>query len=209
MPYLCHPPIKLMIQALPVTEHSVEVEADFWLPFFTHAQRLPIHEAIFAGRPTVRISRSWLRSENLNLEVRAAATILWGYPKGARGARHSHWLANLAQIAAAADTRDLSWGDYYQKLHSIGELGISTISKLAYGFSQKFYGHPALILDQRILAVLSSGRWSDLVGLPNINSVTASAHYVDYLALLAGIAVAGSFSSEQLEFFLFTLGNSF
>lgn len=198
-----------MIQALPVTEHSVEVEADFWHPIFAHAQRLPFHEAIFAGSPTVRISRSWLRSENLNSEVRAAATILWGYPKGARGGRHSHWLANLAQIAAAAETRDLCWADYYNKLHAIGELGISTISKLAYCFSQKFQGHPALILDQRILAVLSSGRWSDLVGLHNINYVTANANYVDYLALLASIAVAGSFTSEQLEFFLFTHGNSF
>jgi len=209
MPYLSQTPIKLMIQTLPVTEHSVEVEADFWLPFFTHAQRLHIHDAIFAGRPTVRISRSWLRSENLNSEVRAAATILWGYPKGARGARHSHWLANLAQIAAAAETRDLCWAGYYEKLHAIGELGISTISKLAYCFSQKFQGHPALILDQRILGVLSSGRWSDLVGLHNINYVTASANYVDYLALLDGIAALGSFSSEQLEFFLFTHGNSF
>ena len=209
MPYLCHAPINIIIKALPVTDHSVEVEADFWLPFFAHALRMPIHAAIFAGRPTVRISRAWLRSENLNSEVRAAATILWGYPKGARGARHSHWLANLAQIAAAAETRDLCWADYYNKLHAIGELGISTISKLAYCFSQKFQGHPALILDQRILGVLSSGRWSDLVGLHNINYVTASDNYVDYLALLDGVAVLGSFSSEQLEFFLFTLGNSF
>ena len=48
-----------------------------------------------------------------------------------------------------------------------------------------------------------------LVGLHNINYVTASSNYVDYLALLDGIAVLGSFSSEQLEFFLFAHGNSF
>jgi hypothetical protein len=209
MPYLSHPPIKLIIQALPVNEHSVEVEAEFWHPFFTHAQQLAIYEAIFAGRPMVRISRSWLRSDKLNLEVRAAGTIMWGYPRGARGARHTHWLINLAQIARAANTRDVCWSDYYHNLHAIGELGISTISKFAYAFTQKFQGHPALILDQRILAVLSSGRWSDLVGINNINYVTASTNYVDYLALLGGIADANNFSCEQLEFFLFMLGNSF
>ena len=210
MPYLSHPPIQLLIRSLPVAEHSVEVQAEFWLPFCAAGPQQAAHEAIFAGQPLVRISREWLRSEaGLPPEVRAAGTLFWGYPRGGRGDLHRQWLADLPQIAAAADVRGLAWADYYAQLHAIGGLGISTISKLACFFSQTFEDFPALILDQRILRVLASGRWHELAALQDMSYPQAPARYPDYLASLHGISIAGGFSAEQLEFFLFALGESF
>ncbi len=209
MPYLTHPPVQHLIHMLPVAEHSVEVEASFWLPVCTDAGQQPVHDAIFAGQPVVRITRQWLRTNaQLSPNVRAAGALLWGYPSGARGALHRRWLENLPQLAAAS-AADLGWPDYYAGLHGIGGLGISTISKLACFFGRNFGGHHALILDQRILRVLSSGRWAELAALQDLTYLQAPARYPDYLAAMETVAGNGGYSAEQLEFFLFALGESF
>jgi hypothetical protein len=134
---------------------------------------------------------------------------MWGYPSGARGDLHRGWLENLPQIAAAASQPGLTWGDYYAQLHAIGGLGISTISKLACFFGQCFEGHMALVLDQRIIRVIAAGRWTELGPLHGLTYTNAHLLYVDYLAAMAGLANAGGMESEQLEFFLFSLGESF
>lgn len=210
MPYLNHPPIQQLIRSIPVSEHSVEVEAAFWLPFCEAAGRLAEHHALFAGQATIRISRHWLHdAPQVSVTTRCLAILLWGYPSGARGDLHRGWLENLPQIAAAASQPGLTWGDYYAQLHAIGGLGISTISKLACFFGLCFEGHMALVLDQRIIRVIAAGRWTELGPLHGLTYINAHLRYVDYLAAMAGLAYAGGMESEQLEFFLFSLGESF
>ena len=210
MPYLNHPPIQQLIRAIPVAEHSVEVEAAFWLPFCAAAGRLGEHHALFAGQATVRISRQWLHdAPQVSVTTRCLAILLWGYPSGARGDLHRGWLANLPQIAAAASQPGLAWADYYMQLHAIGGLGISTISKLACFFRQSFAGSPALVLDLRIMRVIAAGRWVELGPLHGLAYANAHVRYVDYLATMGAIAAAGNISAEQIEFFLFALGEAF
>ena len=210
MPYLNHPPIQQLIRSIPVSEHSVELEAAFWLPFCEAAGRLDEHHALFAGQTTVRISRQWLHgAPPVPVTTRCLAILLWGYPSGARGDLHRGWLANLPQIAAAASARGLAWPDYYAQLHAIGGLGISTITKLACFFGQTFSAHAALVLDQRILRVIATGRWVELGLLHGLTYPNAHLRYVDYLATMAALGGAGGMAVEQLEFFLFALGESF
>jgi hypothetical protein len=115
----------------------------------------------------------------------------------------------LPQIAAAASQPGLAWPDYYDQLHAIGGLGISTISKLACFFRQSFAGSPALVLDLRIMRVIAAGRWAELGPLHGLAYANAHVRYVDYLATMSAIAEAGNVSAEQIEFFLFALGEAF
>jgi hypothetical protein len=210
MPYLNHPPIRQLIRSIPVADHSVEVNADLWLPFSAAAGRLAEHHALFAGQATVRISRQWLHgAATVTVTTRCLAILLWGYPTGARGDLHRRWLKNLPQIAATASAGGLAWSDYYAQLHAIGGLGISTISKLACFFGQTFSGQAALVLDQRILRVIAGGRWAELGGLQGLFYTNAHLRYVEYLTTMGAIAEARNVTAEQMEFFLFALGEAF
>jgi len=210
MPYLNHPPIRDLIRALPVAEHSVEVGSDFWRPVCENAGRLAEHDALFAGQASIRISRQWLHgAPTVPATARSLAILFWGYPSGARGDLHRGWLENLPQITAAASETGLAWPDYYARLHALGGLGISTITKLACFWQQSFSGLEALVLDQRILRVIAARRWAELGPLQNLTYLNAHRYYAEYLATMAGLAVAGGMTAEQLEFFLFALGESF
>lgn len=210
MAYLAHPPILQLIRSIPVAEHSVEVDSAFWLPFCAAAGRLAEHHALFAGQASIRISRSWLHdAPTVTVTTRCLAILIWGYPTGARGNLHRGWLDNLPQIAAAASQPGMGWADYYAQLHAIGGLGISTITKLACFFGQNFSGHAALVLDQRIMRVIAGGRWVELGPLHGLTYTNAHLRYVDYLATMGAIAEAGNVTAEQIEFFLFALGEAF
>lgn len=210
MAYLAHPPIQHLIQSLPLADHSVEVKAARWRDIFSEAGQQPVHDTIFAGRAEVRISRGWLRTAGIpNDPVRTAAILLWGYPNGARGESHRRWIGSLPALADAAGTDTTDWQEFYGKLHGIGNLGISTISKLAYGFGRQFGGHRALILDRRILSTLASGRWVELSALRDLTYGNAPLRYLRYLDCVSAVAAAGKFSPEQLELFLFALGDLF
>jgi hypothetical protein len=210
MPHLCHPPIQRLIQSLPVAEHSVEIRASIWHQACSRAGCLAEHEAIFAGNPTVRISRQWLRTAvTVPSTVRCLAILLWGYPRGARGALHQLWLEKLPVLTATALAPRVSWYEYYDALAALGGLGPSTITKLACFLGHTFNGQPALILDQRILRVLATGRWAELAPLRDLSYQNARQRYPDYLGTLATVAAAGGFAPEQIEYFLFSLGESF
>lgn len=210
MLYLNHPPIQRLITALPASDHSVAVAADFWHEPCQRAGLGALHDTLFAGRPEVRITRSWLhRSGGNEAQLRTLAILLWGYPKGARGNRHQQWLAALPEITAAAASPAPGWEEYHGRLTALGGLGISTISKLAFFWGQAFAGRPALILDQRIIGVCAAGRWTELAPLRDLAYPSALRRYPDYLAVMHAIAATGGFSAEQLELFLFALGDAF
>lgn len=210
MPYLLHPPIKNLIQAIPPDDHSVEVESQLWRDIFCSAGLREVHDSIFAGHPAVRISRGWFRTDGApSDQTRTAGILMWGYPRGARGDRHRQWIHQLPAIAAAAKADAPAWLEYYGGLHKLGGLGISTISKLAYAFGKSFGPCPALILDQRVLSVLTTGRWHEIRELHGLTYANAHFKYPDYLTCLSRVASAGDFHPQQLEFFLFSMGNSF
>jgi hypothetical protein len=87
---------------------------------------------------------------------------------------------------------------------------MSTITKLAYFFGKSFEGHPAVILDRRIMTVLSRGTWAEFGDLQPITYNNAPRNYLRYLIAIHSVArsIPGA-APEQLEFFLFSFGGAF
>jgi hypothetical protein len=205
MPSLLNPIFPPLINALPVAEHSIAVDAAFWQPRFEAANQAALWEAIFTGLPSIRISRSRLLTFAYPTpEQKCAEVFLWGYPSDMRGliTRLLPQLTTLAGHAASS----ANWLDYYDAFPK--GIGISTITKLAYFHGRVFDGLSALILDLRLIE--NTANWVE-VALPQLSYATARARYPDYLRVMhAAVANPGLVCApDRLELFLFALGDSF
>lgn len=208
MPHLLDLKFVKLVSAIPVADHRVEIQAAAWEARCANAGCLHLHTLLFAGRSSVKISRAWLHTAKISPELRCFAILLWGYPQGARG-HERHWLENISAIAASAAAPAVDWEDYYARLRFHRHLGLSTISKLACFFGHVFHRLPALILDQRIVAVLQGGQWAELIRFQPITYSSASESYHGYLDCLHALAAKTQTTAEQWEMFLFTFGDAF
>ena len=205
MPSLLNPIFPPLIRALPVADHSIAVNAAFWQPRFAAANQVALWGAIFAGLPRVRISRSRLLTFAYPTpEQKCAEVFLWGYPSDMRGII-SRLLPHLTALSGHA-TSAAPWPNYFNAFRM--GIGISTITKLAYFHGRTFGGLNALILDQRLIE--NTANWLEVV-LPELSYATAPTRYLDYLRLMHAAAANPGLSCapDQLEFFLFALGDSF
>lgn len=87
-------------------------------------------------------------------------------------------------------------------------IGLSTLSKILYFFNITLEGYRCLILDSRIINVLQSGKFIEMVSLQQISDFNKGKYYPNYLKQMAEIARANGYSVDQLELFLFMFGNS-
>lgn len=205
MPSLLNPIFPPLIRAIPVADHSIAVDAAFWQPKFAAAGLTALWGAIFGRSPSIRISRSRLLSFAYPTpEQKCAEVFLWGYPTDMRGLI-SRLLPHLTRLAGLA-TSAAPWPDYFRAFPD--GIGISTITKLAYFHRRNFGGIGALILDLRLIE--STGNWTE-VTIRGLSYANASARYLDYLKVMHAAAVDPllACSPEQLELFLFALGDSF
>jgi|SRR6267378_3186703 len=206
MPQLTN--FRSLIVAIPISRHSVEVDGEFWKRFFKKERLSHIHKNIFNSNKTVRISREKILLSRNGME-KCALVLLWGYTKGMRGNQHEKYLKNLKKISEACSTPK-TWEEFLlETTRHIGNLGISTITKLAYFHSIQFKNNPALILDQRIISILAKSHWEELESLSHIKYDNAKNNYVEYLEKMNAIANKLNVNGAQLEFFLFGMGNVF
>lgn len=205
MPSLLNPLFPPLINALPVAEHSIAVDAAFWQPRFAAAGQAALWEAIFAGLPSIRISRTRLLTFAYPTpEQKCCEVFLWGYPTDMRGLI-SRLLLNLTALSGYAVSA-APWPDYYNAFPA--GIGISTITKLAYFHNRRFDGLDALILDNRLIE--NTADWLE-VALPRLAYRTAREHYLHYLRVMHAAAANPGLACapDQLELFLFALGDSF
>jgi hypothetical protein len=205
---LTQQPISELIRLLPVRQHSTRVSRAVWEPRFAAAALTPEFETIFGGELEVSLSRQQIRRQ-ADLRRKCLEVLLWGYPSGMRGNRHECYLANVDAISEHAARND-PWPEYFSNLHAVRDLGISTITKLAYFFGKTFDGHPAVILDSQIITVFSRATWEEFAGLHHLTYNNASNNYVRYLQAIDSVvrSIPGA-TSDQIEFFLFSLGDAF
>jgi 8-oxoguanine DNA glycosylase-like protein len=206
--HLTHPPFSTIIRALPVEHHAVTVQAALWGPHFIAARQHRLFNAVFGNQPQVQISRGRLLHEQLDPIQKCAEILLWGFPRGMRGQQHLQFLQNAAVISHQAGEHH-PWPVYYGNLHEIGGLGIAMITKLAYFFSIPFGGLPALILDSRLIRRCSDHTWEELAELNILTYNNCPGRYLDYIGALHGVAEQLQCHGDQVEFFLFELGDSF
>jgi hypothetical protein len=203
------PPFSTLISSLPVVLHAVRVSRDFWEPWFAGAGLRAELDAIFENAQEVCISRERIFKHYADARLQCLEVLLWGYPTGMRGNHHQAFLGNLDEISRCASI-DAAWPDYFDRLNAMHGLGMSTITKLAYFFRKEFDGYTALILDQRILKVLSRGFWPELEELKHMKQSNACRNYLLYLKRLDSVSRwSRDASVDQLEFFLFLLGDAF
>ena len=208
MPNLLQHPWKRLIPLVPFADHCTIAEAAFWQPLFQNAGVAEEHEAVFSGHATVRLTR-WklLNFAYPNPQQKCLEVLLWGYPTGIQGQQHLEFLQNLNNIAAAAVIY-APWADYYMQLHALGNLGISTITKLAYFFQRSFEGFRSLILDRKMISIIAGGNW-DPLHMPGLDYDHAPRRYVDYLRQMHMVAEMIHSMPDQLELFLFSWGEAF
>ena len=197
-----------LIAEIPIGNHTEEVGNDFWLNEFQTANHIQVNAKIFGSNPTARISRSKITTMPNGLE-KCALILLWGYTTGMRGNQHKNYLNNLESISKVCSSSPKNWEDFYRAAKQIGNLGISTITKLAYFHGLKFNKNPALILDLQIIKILQKGRWDELKVLSHIKYENAHKHYCSYLQNMEIVASNLKINGAQLEFFLFGMGNVF
>jgi hypothetical protein len=208
MPSLLSPAYSAVIQSLPVLQHSVEVDSAFWQPKFAAAGQLPLWNAIFGGLPKIRFSRNRLLTFAYPTpEQKTAEILLWGYPSDMRGIV-SNLLSHLPALSLHSAS-GAAWPDYYHAFAAIPQpIGISTITKLAHFHGCTFGGLQALILDNRLIG--STANWVETAPL-GLAYPTAPANYLNYLRVMHSVSTNPELACtpDQLEFFLFALGESF
>lgn len=205
MPSLHSPLISALIHALPVNAHCEPISASQWAPKFAAAGQQAIYNAIFPNAQDIRISREQLLHPiHGNPVQRCAEILLWGYPTDQRGIV-SRLLPEIQAISHRAQNQ-LDWEDYADSFDDIEGIGISTITKLAHFYQHNFGGHRALILDSRLIQ--NTARWDETV-VPGLRYDTAIPMYPQYLNRMHQAAGNLGCSADQLEFFLFALGDSF
>jgi hypothetical protein len=200
MPSLHSITFPVLIQNIPVFDHSIPVDALFWQPQFADQN---LWRTIFSNRPNIRLTRDRLLHHRYATQVQKCAEILlWGYPSNQRGIP-ARLLENLPALVTAA-TAMCNWPDYYD---GFGDgIGISTITKFAYFYSRQFDTLPALILDSRLID--NASRWTETL-IPHLNYPSARNHYIAYLQTMANASAHLGCTPDQLEMFLFALGDSF
>jgi hypothetical protein len=199
--------ISTLIRSLPIPNHSVRVKRSTWVKKFAKAGLHAEFKMLFGNAKEISIKRKQIH-EQANTHRKCIEVLLWGYPKGMRG-KEVTYLANLKQISASAES-NAPWEKYHAELNSNKGLGMSTITKLAYFFEKTFDGIPAVILDRRIIQILERATWDELNELRHVTYSNAHKNYPSYLRVLHSIAqsIRGA-SQDQVEFFLFALGDAF
>lgn len=206
MPSLRNHPFSTIISNLPVSCHVVEVDAAVWAPKLAAAGQGCLYGPIFGGAPFVGITRTRLLQHNLPMNQRVAEILMWGYPTDMRGIV-SRLLAHLPTLSTA--TIGMDWHEFVAAMAPVSGLGISTLSKLAYFLSMHCRGDRCLILDQRVIKALP--RWDETrdLGIKPDNNLQAMNRYPHYLERMGDIARRLKCEPDQVEFFLFLMGQSY
>ena len=144
-----------------------------------------------------------------SLEQFVMATIVWGYTSGGRGKNVANLMIDLTQLTGllseARDHEIADWEKHYEAVETIKGIGLSTYSKFLNFLSVKVDGDQALILDDRIIRVLSQDVWQELCVLRELSKNPVRS-YPKYLKEMRRIANSLEVSAEALEFFLFEFG---
>ena len=181
-----------------------------WQKHLSHETAGPVLRSIFGASSTVTISRSELRSIAASGDIKKLilSVIIWGYPSGMRGNHVSSLVEALDDIedALTSATSVTDWVGHYEHIQRIDGLGLSTYSKLLNFLPAKITGLNALILDDRIIRVVSSDVFDDFSGLRTLKSYNAVSKYPLYLSEMHRIASRLAVPAQNLEFFLFEFG---
>jgi hypothetical protein len=206
---LTDPKFANIIKSLPIKDHTVVVPTGKILYLYDSNQKseLPIsREDIFEDRDPIK---------------KLKKTLLWGYPTGIYkfvpallgddaelkdlGEKLSKWDTTKdqqAEVVCAEKLISLATGQ-----NKFRNLGTVTLTKMAYFFRVDVEGNKALILDKRIIQ--AAEKWQELCKIGLSGGSFDSQQYAEYLKKMSEAARTIGCDADQIEFFLFTFGDSF
>jgi hypothetical protein len=203
-----------LIANMPVDCQAFTTKKATWNTHIARQDRAgKVVEAIFGPFEKVTISRHDLRhyAAGLDLDTFVVATLLWGHPSGMRGnnvSRTADKFENLtAHLAETARTRSIGdWRSHYQQVRALSGVGLSTYTKFLAFLSVKIHSFTALILDDRIVSIISDNLFDELHALEGKRRHNPQGWYPEYLSCLDQLAGSLGVSSESVESFLFEFG---
>lgn len=201
-----------LISNMPVTNQAFTSKRITWTRYMKEGSAASALQSIFNAHhkdlENIFLSRGDLQdlASKPDLAEFVMATIVWGYPRGMRGYNFRNiciHLDKLCEQLLKARSPILDWISHYEEVRTIPGIALSTYSKLLHFMSSEIEGQKALILDQRIVAVIQRGLFEELAPL---RRVTSARLYPKYLEGMQDVAAHLSLPSEKLEFFLFEFG---
>lgn len=204
---------KPLIQAMPVAYHAESAKLSTWekLPAVDETLLNHLHSKFPKGDNEICLSRADLRSLAKEDDLRpfVMATIIWGYPSGMRGNNFLHIIEkidNLVELLSSAKREGITdWMAHWEKIKAIKGLGLSTYSKFLQFLDVKVEQRKALILDDRISRVATSGNFQDFT-MAGLKYENAPEKYSEYLNRIHEIANWHNLEAEKIEYFLFQFG---
>lgn len=203
-----------LIKHLPFEEQSFETKKETWIreEYNGHATFEKYLNETFKDNTKASFSRSDLFHAAIgDFSFAVFSIILWGYPRNMRGNSFKGVLENTHLIEERIHvSKNLSLQEFETICNTLKGtgIGLSTLTKILYFFKITLNGYRCLILDNRIIEVLQSGKFQELNLLQQISEHPKGQDYLDYLKLMAEITSANGYSVDQLELFLFMFGNS-
>jgi thermostable 8-oxoguanine DNA glycosylase len=202
---------KLLISSLPFLQQSFTIKKSNW-DFASKADT--IHD-IFGKNQFVTLTRNDLFTSAINddLERFIVKTLMWGYPTKGRGKNIEFLLEsasfdNLLEILVKYKERNVFSNQFHADINSIKGLGLSTMSKFIYFLNSKIENQKALILDQRIMDTINSGKYEELSSLKGIRSDNATSKYLKYLTIINNLKSELAIEADKIEMFLFIFGKT-
>ena len=148
------------IREFPYKNQSFEIKKENWIVDF-HKDFI---KDLFAGKDTITLNRFDLFNSEMEIKEFVFKTLMWGYPTKGRGKNIDNLLKNesldkLIQIIGEFKENKISVEKMLDDMQKIHSLGASTITKFAYFLNTEIDGNKVVILDQRIIDTINSGRF--------------------------------------------------
>ncbi|GEM_PF-2858086 len=221
---------KRLIQVLPFMEQAFDVKRSHWENLVSS----DILDIIFVedadqnqmtssgsekshSKPndaTVTMSRFELFNDQA-IDLLLIKVLMWGYPTKGRGKNIENILKNtnftkLKEELTKYGKKGTIAIDEIRELLKMEGLGLSTLSKFLYFMRLKIDSYRTLILDQRVISALTSGKYSD-IGIEefqNLKYENAIDYYLKYLTFSHQIANQLQAEPDQVEMFFFEYGRN-
>lgn len=197
------------IREFPYKNQSFEIKKENWIVDF-HKDFI---KDLFAGKDTITLNRFDLFNSEMEIKEFVFKTLMWGYPTKGRGKNIDNLLKNenldkLIQIIGEFKENKISVEEMLDKMQKIHSLGASTITKFAYFLNTEIDGNKVVILDQRIIDTINSGRFEELDELKGIKYDKTRKQFCRYLQTINELSKSMNVEPDQIEIFLFTFGRN-
>jgi hypothetical protein len=206
---------KMLISNLPVRKQSFTTKRKTWEKIENeYLWFKKLNDKLFGLNSELTISRTDI-FETIDLKETIIKTIYWGYKGGMRGNHFINIIINIGLIENILNklrakekltNEDYEW--LRQQFKKINGLGISTYSKILYFLDLKFENNPCLILDQRIIKVLKTKKYTEFETLSSLHYSNADIKYLDFLLIVKNLSKILETNGENIEQFLFIFGNN-